>query len=180
MTSLASPRSKGGCIWLLIDLCTHMVVGWATSSHPDTKLALAALEMAIARHRPAKGLIHHSDRGSMYSTRAYVHRLEELEMLQSMSRKGDCYDNAVAESWFAACKIELDTRKAFASRSAARAAVFTYIDGFYNHRRLHSRLGYRTPSEVDRSWRQKTTGAGGLRPPAFLQPTLAVVSSASP
>ena len=134
---------------ILLDLYSRRIVGWSAGAHPDTDLVLEALNRASSDRRPPAGLIHHSDRGSIYASERYRQRLRELGMLSSMSRKGNCYDNAVAESYFATLKTELGSKHHFTHRQAARSAVFTYIEGFYNPRRLHSSLGYRTPLEVD-------------------------------
>ena len=115
-----------------------------------TELPLAALSMALQHRSPASGLIHHSDRGSQYAAHRYQEVLTRSGVVASMSRKGDCWDNAVAESFFATLKRELLDGQVFESRQAARAAIFEYIEVFYNRQRRHSTLGYLTPSEADR------------------------------
>jgi transposase InsO family protein len=101
--------------------------------------------MAITNRRPRPGLVHHSDRGSQYAARAYRRLLEQHSMLCSMSRKGDCWDNAPMESFFGSIKTELDDATVFETRQAAKNAVFSFIDGFYNRQRLHSAIGYCSP-----------------------------------
>lgn len=131
----------------LLDVWSRTIIGWATSSHPDANLALQALDMAIQRRRPAPGLIHHSDRGSQYAATRYREGLEAIQARPSMSRRGDCYDNAMAESLNASIKSEACHPEGFITRKEARQAMFEYIEGFYNTRRLHSALGYRSPKE---------------------------------
>jgi transposase InsO family protein len=132
---------------VVLDLCTRRVVGWAMADHLGHELALAALDMAIARQRPAPGLVHHADRGVQYAAHGYRARLLAHGMLCSMSRKGDCWDNAPMESFFATLKRELVEEADYQTRNQARADVFQYIEGFYNRRRLHSALGYLTPGQ---------------------------------
>ncbi len=134
---------------ILVDLCTRAIVGWAVSAHCDTALALNALERAVARHRPPAGLIQHTDRGSTYTAVDYRKRLESCDMISSMSRKGNCWDNAVAESTFGTIKAELFNDRVPDSRSEATTELFLYIEAFYNRRRRHSSLGYRTPEEME-------------------------------
>jgi len=114
-------------------------------SHLDRTLALDALSMALRTRRPEAGLVHHSDRGVQYASEDYRSRLRERGITCSMSRKGDCWDNAVAESFFSTLKAELIHRNDYVSRSHARASVFEYIEAFYNGRRRHSALGYVSP-----------------------------------
>jgi putative transposase len=132
---------------VVLDLCTRRVVGWAMADHLGHELALAALVMAIARQRPAPGLVHHADRGVQYAAHGYRARLLAHGMICSMSRKGDCWDNAPMESFFATLKGELVEEADYQTRDQARADVFHYIEGFYNRRRLHSALGYLTPEQ---------------------------------
>lgn len=131
----------------ILDLYSRRVVGWAMSERIDRKLCLDALSMAVEARRPAPGLVHHSDRGSQYASNEYRRALEEHEMVCSMSRKADCWDNAVAESFWSTLKGELIDGTDFATRAAARQAVFEFIEVFYNRRRIHSCLDYRTPVE---------------------------------
>lgn len=130
---------------VLLDLYSRRVVGWAMGAMANRSLAIGALAMAIEHRSPAPGLIHHTDQGTLYATSAYRAILSEHGMLQSMSRKGDCYDNAVAESFFSSLKNELTWHHTFASREEARRAVFDYIELFYNRHRLHQTLDYLAP-----------------------------------
>jgi transposase InsO family protein len=136
---------------VLVDLYSRRVVGWAMSEDNDEVLTLAALRMALELRQPEPGLIHHSDRGATYASGTYQDTLSKRSIVCSMSRKGDCWDNAVAESFFSTLDFECARGEAFASRSAARRAVTEYILGFYNSRRLHSYLGYRSPMEFERA-----------------------------
>jgi len=114
-----------------------------------TELVLEALDMAVGRRRPPRGLIHHSDRGSQYASLAFQEALERHGMVCSMSRKGNCYDNAAKESFFHTLKTELVHHERFKTRAEARAKIFEYIEVFYNRQRLHSALGYRSPLEFE-------------------------------
>ena len=131
------------------DLCTRKIVGWAMSKTIDAQLAVDALDMAIARQRFCAGLIVHSDRGSQYASFAFRTRLDQHQMQQSMSRRGNCYDNAPMESFFSSLKGEYLEHQHFASHAEARAAVFSYVETFYNRVRLHSSIGYRPPNEFE-------------------------------
>ena len=135
------------CLAVVLDLFSRRVVGWAMADHLGHELALAALDMAIARERPEPGLLHHSDRGVQFAAHEYRKRLRLHGMLCSMSRKGDCWDNAPMESFFATLKGELVEERDYLTRDEARADVFQYVEGFYNRRRLHSGLGYLTPEQ---------------------------------
>ena len=143
--------TRQGWLYLavLIDLCSRKVIGWAMSDRNDEPLVSAALRMAITHRQPPAGLIHHTDRGVLYSSGNYRRLMATHGLLASMSRHGDCYDNACAESFFSTLKNELIHGEAFATRDAARVAIVTYIEGFYNRQRLHQTLGYRTPTVVD-------------------------------
>jgi putative transposase len=141
---------------VILDLYSRAVVGWALDTSLSTQLPLAALHMAVQRRRPAAGLLHHSDRGCQYTSAEYRSVLNELGADVSMSRKGNCWDNAVAESFFATIKAELIDRQTWSSRADLRAAVFKYIEVFYNRRRLHSSVGYRTPHEVENQYHGAT------------------------
>lgn len=134
---------------LLVDLCTRAIVGWAVSDRCDTELALAALNAAVSRRRPSAGLLHHTDRGSTYTSRDYRDRLDALGMVASMSRTGNCWDNAVAEATIGSIKAELLDEWIPADRDDLARALFLYIESFYNRRRLHSALGYVTPVEKE-------------------------------
>jgi transposase InsO family protein len=137
------------------DLCSRRIVGWATSRSIDSDLARAALNQAIALRHPEKGLIVHSDRGSQYASQAYRKRLRQCEYLQSMSRKGNCYDNAPMESFFKSFKIEEVYRNRYATHEEATRAVTDYIERFYNRVRLHSALGYLSPIRFEESLLQE-------------------------
>jgi transposase InsO family protein len=130
---------------VVLDLASRRVVGWAMRDTMETGLPLAALAMALADRRPVPGLIHHSDRGSQYASGAYRAVLQQQGAVASMSRRGDCYDNAVAESFFATLEHELLADADFASRDAARRAIFEFIVVWYNGERRHSSLGYVSP-----------------------------------
>jgi transposase InsO family protein len=147
-------RTRQGWLYLamLLDLFSRRVVGWAMGERPDEALTLGALEMAIAQREPAPGLIHHTDQGVIYRSRTYRARLESLGMRASMGAKGSAHDNAVAESFFSNLKNELVHHCRFESRELARAAIFSYVELFYNRRRLHQTLGYRTPMEFEQSY----------------------------
>ncbi len=137
-----------GWLYLAIvkDLCTRKIVGYAFSESIDTQLTLAALDMAYRRRRPGKGLIFHSDRGVQYAAKAYRKRLEAYGIHQSMSRRGDPYDNAVAENFFSCLKCELIHLKQYPNRAAAQNDVFSYLEAFYNTVRPHSALGWIAPA----------------------------------
>ena len=133
----------------IIDLFARRVVGGATSESNDTTLALAALSMASSRRKPPRGLVHHSDRGSPYASDDYRRALTQLGIVASMSRNGDCWDNAVAESFFATLKVELVYDADYATRAVAAASIGDYIESFYNRERRHSHLGYVSPIEFE-------------------------------
>jgi putative transposase len=149
VTDITYIWTREGWIYLaaILDLFSRRVVGWSMDSHLDRTLALDALGMALRTRRPEAGLIHHSDRGVQYASEEYRGQLRERGMVCSMSRKGDCWDNAVAESFFSTLKAELVHRNDYVSRGQARASVFEYIEAFYNGRRRHSALGYVSPVE---------------------------------
>jgi len=133
----------------LIDLHSRVIVGWSMSEHLDTPSALAALRMAIRRRRPEQPLVVHSDRGSQFAARAYRNELKHHGLIASMSRKGNCYDNAFIESFWSSMKLELIKGFRFRTRDEARTAIFRYIETFYNRRRLHSSLGYLSPKDFE-------------------------------
>lgn len=130
---------------VLLDLYSRKVVGWAMSDRQNRPLAIDALTMAIERRRPEPGLVHHTDQGILYASAAYRAILKAHHMLPSMSAKGDCYDNAVAESFFSGLKNELTWDRDFRTRTEARSAVFEWIEAFYNRERLHQTLDYVSP-----------------------------------
>ncbi len=135
---------------IVLELASRRVVGWAMGETLDAELALAALRMALAARRPAPGLVHHSDRGSQYAGAAYRALLAAHGVVASMSRKGDCWDNAVAESFFATVETELIAEAHWPTREAARQAIFAYLETWYNRERRHSSLGYRSPVAYER------------------------------
>lgn len=137
---------------ITMDLFSRRVVGWATASTLETVLVSKALERAIALRGKPPGLIHHSDRGCQYASHAYRAALSSANITSSMSRKGNCYDNATMESFFASLKTEVFDRTTAESRRQAELMVFEYIEAFYNPRRLHSSLGYRSPIEFEQQY----------------------------
>lgn len=145
-------RTGEGWLYLavLLDLFSRRVVGWATSRRINRGLTIAALHDAIQRRHPKPGLIHHSDRGSQYASGDYQKLLWRFRMTASMSRKGDCWDNAVAESFFGSLEQELLLEEPFATRNDAKHALFNYIERFYNSERRHSYLGYSSPIDYER------------------------------
>jgi transposase InsO family protein len=144
------PTAEG---WLyvagVLDLCTRRLVGWAMDSTLETSLPLAALLMALRHRKPAPGLIHHSDRGVQYASAEYRATLADHDLIASMSRKGNCYDNAAMEAFWSSLKNELVHRRRFATRAQARTAIFDYIEAFYNRSRRHSSLGYQSPLDYE-------------------------------
>jgi len=139
--------TREGFLYLAFILDTHFrrIVGWSMGSHKRTELVVDALEMAVWRRRPSAGLVHHSDRGAQYTALSFGRRLEEVGIVPSMGRTGTALDIAMAESFIATLKTELVHRRRFPDREVARSAIFEYLEGFYNRRRLHSTLGYRSP-----------------------------------
>jgi len=135
---------------VILDLFSRRVVGWSMSERVTRQLAIDALAMALSRRRPPRGLIHHSDRGSQYASGDYRQMLDQHGIVCSMSRRGDCWDNAVAESFFATLKVELVYEREWETRVEARAEVFEYLEVFYNGERRHSSLGYVSPVAFER------------------------------
>jgi putative transposase len=157
------PTEEG---WLylaaVLDAFSRRVVGWAMTDHLRTELVLDALELALRQRRPAAGLVHHSDRGCQYSALAFGRRLAESGLVPSMSRTGNCWDNAVAESFFATLKRELvdrPDRPAWPTRAAARQAIFEYVEVFYNRQRRHSTLHYLSPAAYEAAHQAATAAA---------------------
>lgn len=140
-------RTGEGWLYLavLIDLGSRMVVGWAMRDSLAVEVALGALEMALRNRQPGKGLLHHTDQGSQYAALEYRHVLQQHQLIASMSRRANCYDNAVAESFFATLRWELLERQEWPTKAAVRAAVFEYIEIWYNRQRRHSALDYLSP-----------------------------------
>ena len=141
---------------IVLDLASRLVVGWSMGETLESSLAVDALNMAIQRRRPAAGLLHHSDRGVQYASIEYRALLEGKQAVASMSRKGNCWDNAVAESFFATVEIELIQDEDWHTRNEARAAIFEFIEVWYNRQRRHSSLEYQTPAEFDKRLREAT------------------------
>jgi transposase InsO family protein len=143
------PTGEG---WLYLaavkDLATREIVGWSMADHLRAELACDALRMALQRRQPPPGLVHHSDRGVQYACKDYRAVLARHGIAQSMSRRGDCWDNAPMESFFGSLKSELVHRTSFPTREAAKRAIFEYVEAFYNRRRRHSGLGFLTPAQA--------------------------------
>lgn len=135
---------------VLIDLYSRKVIGWALSNRLTRDLALRALRMALVTRQPPAGLIHHTDRGCQYASHEYRQVLANAGIRQSMSRVGDCWDNAVSESFFASIKKELIHRESYATRTEAYDAISEYIDNYFNARRRHSAIGYAIPNQLER------------------------------
>jgi putative transposase len=146
------PTEEG---WLylagVIDLCSRTIVGWSMAEHMRTDLISDALSMAIARRQPGRGLLHHSDRGVQYASDDYQYLLQSHGMEPSMSGKGDCWDNACMESFWATLKNELVNHEQYQTREQARQSIFEYIEVFYNRKRLHSSIGYQSPEAFEAS-----------------------------
>jgi transposase InsO family protein len=134
----------------VVDLYSRLVVGWSMGVHITSELTLDALNQALGRRQPEPGLLHHSDRGSQYASDDYQSLLEDRRMICSMSRKGNCWDNAPMESFFATLKTELIYDEQFVTREDAKAKIFEYIETFYNRERRHSSLGYQSPANFER------------------------------
>jgi putative transposase len=134
----------------IVDVFSRRIVGWAVADHLRTELALEALGMALGMRQPGEGLVHHSDRGCQYASDVYRSELAARGIVCSMSRVGDCWDNAVAESFFATLKTELIHRRPWPTKHEAKAAIHDYIGAFYNPHRRHSSLGYLSPMDYER------------------------------
>ena len=144
--------TREGWLYLavILDLASRLVVGWSMGETLESRLAVDAFKMALQRRRPDGGLLHHSDRGVQYASTEYRELLEEQKVVVSMSRKGNCWDNAVAESFFATVEIELIEDADWPTRAEARSAIFDFMEVWYNRYRRHSSLGYLTPAEFDK------------------------------
>jgi len=151
VTDITYLPTKQGWLYLavIIDLFSRKVVGWSLSQELDTSLAMRALWMALAQRKDTAALLHHSDRGCQYTSAVYTEALAEAGIDVSMSRKANCWDNAVAESFFATLKKELVHRRLWNTRAELEHATFAYIEAYYNRRRLHSALGYRSPVQAE-------------------------------
>ena len=152
VTDITYVWTREGWLYLavVLDLFSRYVVGWAVSGSPDTALTRTALDMAVARRAPAPGLLHHSDQGCQYTARDYQLQLTLRHITVSMSRRGNCYDNAAVESFFHLLKIEEVHHQKYETRKEAGANIVDYIEMFYNSRRRHSTLGYLSPAEYER------------------------------
>lgn len=148
--TMVATRAGWLYVAVLLDLYSRRVIGWAMSHKPDQQLTLDALAMATCQRRVVPGLIHHSDQGAQYSCLAYQRQLTALGLTPSMSRKGNCYDNAVAESFFSTLKNELIHHQAYQTRDEASRDIFAFIEGFYNRQRLHQSLDYLSPLDFER------------------------------
>jgi transposase InsO family protein len=144
-------RTAKGWLYLAVvmDLYSRRIVGWAMSRFIDARLARDALSMALQTRRPGPGLLHHSDRGAQYAAEAFQRQLERRGIVCSMSRKGDCWDNAPIESFFGKLKSEWIRRRVYRNRNEAKQAIFWYVEVFHNRSRRHAALGYRTPVEFE-------------------------------
>ena len=156
---------------IVLDVFSRKVVGWAMANHLRTELVLGALNMAIGQRRP-QGVIHHSDQGTQYTSLAFGNRCREMGVMTSTGSAGDCYDNAMAESFFATLECELLQRRSFQTQTEARMAIFAFVEGWYNTRRLHSGLGYLSPNEFERraAAGRSTTGSEDHREQTNLEP----------
>ena len=140
---------------VVLDVFSRRIVGWAMATHLRTELVLAALNMAIGQRRPA-AVIHHSDQGSQYTALAFGRRCDEAGVRPSMGSVGDCFDNAMCESFFATLECELLDRRHFKTQIEARMAIFEFIEGWYNPHRRHSAINYLSPIDFERTYRQNT------------------------
>lgn len=154
VTDITYVPTQEGWLYLaaVMDLHTRMIVGWSMDNRMTRDLVINALRMAWFRRKPKAGLIHHSDRGSQYASHDYQVVLKEYGMTASMSRKGNCWDNAAMESFFNSLKNERVHHQRYGSRESAKRDIFDYIEGFYNRRRRHSTLGYASPAEYYAAW----------------------------
>lgn len=157
VTDITYIWTREGWLYLavVLDLFSRTVVGWSMNRWINQQLVVDALQMGVGRRCPQPGLVVHSDRGCQYTSRAFQKGLREIDAIGSMSRKGDCWDNAVAESFFATLKREVDCEKGFATRAQARAELFDYIEVFYNRQRRHSSLGYLSPFDFEQAERPR-------------------------
>lgn len=156
-TDISYVRTWEGWMYLavVLDLFSRRVIGWSMATHMRTELVLDALGMALGTPMPRPNMVHHSDRGSQYASRDYRDALRHHRIICSMSRKGDCCDNAVVESFFATLKKELIYRRPWPTVREAREAIAEYVEVFYNTKRMHSTLGYISPAEFERQFEQE-------------------------
>jgi putative transposase len=159
-------RTATGWLYLavVLDLFSRRVVGWSMRPYLDRRLALAALNMAVQTRAPSPGLVHHSDRGVQYACEDYRQALGAVSAVPSMSARGDCWDNAVVESFFSTLKLELLYREGVMTADETRSAIFQYIEAFYNRRRRHSTLGYLSPVQYERRAHAQATDQSGPSP----------------
>jgi transposase InsO family protein len=157
VTDITYVWTSEGWLYLaaILDLFSRRVVGFAMSERIDRALVLQALTAAVGRRAPNAGLVHHSDRGSQYASNDYQAALDALGVVCSMSRKGNCWDNAVGESFFATVKTELVYQRRFATREEAREAIFEFIEVFYNRQRRHSSIGYLSPVDYEMKFEEE-------------------------
>jgi putative transposase len=157
-------RTASGFLYVavVLDVWSRRIVGWAMETHLETRLVLTALEMAVRARHP-RSVIHHSDQGCQYTSIAFGQRCKELGVRSSMGSVGDCYDNAMCESFFATLECELLERSRFTTPAEARIAVFSYIEGWYNPHRRHSALGQLSPDQFERSHTPRAFGASAPR-----------------
>jgi putative transposase len=157
MTDFPFIDTREGWLFLagVLDAYSRKIVGWSMSEHHDAELVKAALHMALLQRQPGAGLVHHSDRGSEYASTSYQTLLHENNMQVSMSKKGDCYDNAMMESFWATLKEECAGKTIFSRRNEAKTAIFEYIEVYYNRKRRHSSLGYVSPFHYEKQGEQR-------------------------
>jgi putative transposase len=156
VTDITYISTREGWLYLasVMDLYSRKIIGWAMDKTMTKELVIDALKMAYYRQKPRKGLIHHSDRGVQYASNEYQSLLQEYGMISSMSRKGNCYDNACIESFHGILKRELVHQTRYKTRLEARRSLFEYIEFFYNSKRIHSTIDYYTPNEFERMYYQ--------------------------
>jgi transposase InsO family protein len=154
VTDITGIETDEGVLYLsaIEDLFSRKIVGWAMDAHMETSLIVRALDMAIGNRRPDAGLLHHSDRGCQYTSGGYRQHLAAHGMTASMSRRGDCYDNACAESFWGRLKVELVYRQHYRTRAEAQTAIFDFIEVFYNRTRRHSSLGFVSPDAFEAAY----------------------------
>jgi putative transposase len=163
---------------MVMDVYSRKIVGWAMDTNMRTELILDALQMAVTQRQP-RGVIHHSDRGSQYTSYAFGKRCQEAGIMPSMGSVGDAYDNAMAESFFATLEREVLDRRRFKSQAEARMALFEWIEGWYNPHRRHSGLGYRSPVNYERAHHQARARITELLPPAAADSLSGKISKAA-
>ena len=157
MTDMTFIETREGWLYLagVIDAYSRKLIGWAMGKEHDAELVKQALQMALQQRQPGADLVHHSDRGSEYTSKSYQDLLKQQNIRISMSRKGDCYDNALIESFWGTLKEECFGHGIYQSRKEAKIAIFEYIEVFYNRKRRHSSLGYLSPIEYEKQAREK-------------------------